>query len=115
MLSWFLLALSLAGCAVISSNRSTTHSGQQVPEEMLARLEVGETTRDWVVATLGEPTSTARVDADTEVLRYTSKRIEHQRSGLLLVLSTRSEHEEKQTVYLEFHKNVLKRYWRATE
>ena len=111
------LALLLAvgpGCTVISSNSTTSHSGTKVADETIAQLEVGKTTKEWVIATLGAPTSSSSVNDKTEILRYTATRTKKTHSGLLLVLNTDDETETKETLYLEFQDGVLKRYWKST-
>ncbi|MBN2507207.1 MAG: outer membrane protein assembly factor BamE [Verrucomicrobia bacterium] len=113
ILTLLLMAVS-PGCTVISSNSSTSHSGTQVPEETIAQLEVGKTTKEWVIATLGAPTSASSVNEKTEVLRYTSTRTRKTHSGLLLVLSANNQTVTKETLYLEFQEAVLKRYWKST-
>ena len=114
---WFALGLLLAAgtaCTVISSSSSTTRSGTQVSEETLTQLELGKTSKEWLIATLGPPTSASHVNGNTEILKYASTRKKKTRSGLILVVNTDSESEEKETVYFEFTDGILKRYWKAT-
>jgi outer membrane protein assembly factor BamE (lipoprotein component of BamABCDE complex) len=111
------LALVLAvgpGCTVISSNTSTSQSGPLVSEETIAQLEVGKTTKEWVVATLGTPSSSSSVSEKNEILKYTSTRTKKTHSGLLVVLDAKNETQTKETLYLEFQDGVLKRYWKST-
>lgn len=109
------LLLSLASaCTVIHTSSNTHQSGVNISNETLAQLEVGKTTKSWVVATLGPPSSLTTVDDKTEILKYTSTRTRKTNHGFLLVIDTKSESEEKETVFLEFQTGVLKRYWKET-
>ena len=103
-----------SACTVISSNSTTHHSGVSVSDETLAQLETGKTTKGWVVATLGPPTSATSVNEKTEILKYTSIRTRKSSSGFILVISAHNENEEKETVFLEFQDGILQRYWKET-
>ncbi len=113
IVSLAILLVASPGCTVISSNSTTTQSGTKVSDETLVQLELGKTTKDWLIATLGAPTSATQVDEHTEILKYTSSRTTKQSGGLIVVLHANSETKEKETVYFEIHDGVLKRYWKA--
>lgn len=60
--SYFVFGLAftsalLSGCAVINSHSETKTYGTHVSQVTLDQVEVGRTTEDWVVATLGHPAS----------------------------------------------------------
>ena len=65
-----ILALSLQACAPIYRNH-----GYVPPESALAQLQVGQDTRDSVVAAVGRPTTTALVGDQT--LYYVQSRFRH--------------------------------------
>ncbi len=103
-----------SGCSVIHSHSTTKMMGKQVSDDTLARIEVGVTSEDWVVATLGEPTSREKVNDSTTIMKYASKKIRSANSTLLFVFDTSSKKEEKRTVYFEFRNGILDRYWEET-
>ena len=108
------LLLIGSGCSVIHSHTTTKHYGKQISDETLARIEVGRTTLDWLVATLGEPTSRREVDDATTILKYASKRISNSSATLLFVFDTSSKSEEKKILFFEFHDGILHSYWEET-
>jgi hypothetical protein len=69
------LSLSLAGCAVINSNSSTSVSGTKVSERALNHVVVGETTEEQLIDLLGAPTRTLEVEKGVlYVYEYTEHR-----------------------------------------
>jgi outer membrane protein assembly factor BamE (lipoprotein component of BamABCDE complex) len=104
-----------SGCTIIDSRSETTYSGTQVSDVTMAQLEVGTTTKKWVIATLGAPTSASQVDARTELLKYTATRTTDRHAGMIVILNSRQKTEERETVYLEFEDQVLRRYWKADD
>ncbi len=115
LLSLLLSSLLLGtGCSVIHSHSTTKVMGKQVSDQTLARVEVGKTSKDWILATLGEPTASEIVDESTSILKYASKRIKSSNSTLLFVFDTSSKREEKRTIYFEFKDGILDRYWEET-
>jgi outer membrane protein assembly factor BamE (lipoprotein component of BamABCDE complex) len=90
-------------------------SGHAVSDVTLAQMEVGKTTKSWVVATLGAPTSVSQVDDNTELLRYTATRTTEREAGMIVVVASKQKTQKRETVYLEFKDGVLERYWKAEE
>lgn len=103
--------VTLSGCAVINSHSETKTYGTLVSEESLSRIAPGETTAEWLVATLGTPASREQVDDQVEVLKYSSRHLTKINSELLFVLDTSSKREVRRTVFFECAKGVLTRYW----
>ena len=71
---------------------------------------VGETTKSWLVSTLGVPDGASAIE-EGEVLTYASKRIIKRHGHVLFVLNTSSEKVESETYFFEFREGVLRRYW----
>jgi len=82
-----------------------------VSGESLAQVAVGETTAEWLIATLGEPARREVVDSQSEIFRYSSSQLAKIDSELLFVLDTSSRREVKRTVFFECLDGVLVRYW----
>jgi len=102
------------GC-LVSNNSQTTRSGKEVTEPTLAQLEIGETTRAWVEATLGVPSSSRVVDEQTEIISYTATRTTKKQSSLIFIFKSNKETDDRETVFLEFKESVLNRYWESSE
>ena len=60
------------GCAEINSHSETRTSGTHVSESTLDQVEVGRTTAEWVVATLGHPASEREIEGG-RLLKYSSR------------------------------------------
>tara|TARA_B110000305_G_scaffold198595_1_gene224830 strand:+ start:5109 stop:5516 length:408 start_codon:yes stop_codon:yes gene_type:complete len=98
------------GCAVINSHSETRTSGTHVSESTLDQVEVGRTTAEWVVATLGHPASEREIEGG-RLLKYSSRQFTKINSELLFVIDTSSRKEVSRTVFFEFHAGVLSRFW----
>ncbi|MFX3681298.1 MAG: hypothetical protein ACN6I3_00080 [bacterium] len=103
--------VSFSGCAVINSHSETKSYGTLVTNESLAQVQPGNTTADWLIATLGVPASRELVDDQVEVLKYSSRQLTKIKSELLFVLDTSSKREVHRTVFLECTEGVLTRFW----
>lgn len=104
--------LPLAGCLVTSSNK-VEESGIRVSENTLANVEVGRTSGDWLVATLGEPTSRTVV-ADrpgVEIWRYEHVRTERSAGAVFLIFGGSSSKTESSRVFFELEHGVVRRTW----
>jgi outer membrane protein assembly factor BamE (lipoprotein component of BamABCDE complex) len=116
-MAWSFLGILLlgGGCTIIHSRSETRYAGTQVSDVTMARLEIGKTTKAWVIATLGAPTTVSQVDDRTELLKYTATRTTDRHAGMILIINSREKTEERETVYLEFRDEVLRRYWKADD
>ena len=114
-LSFLGIILLGSGCRIIETRSETTYSGTQVSDVTMAQLEIGKTTKKWVIATLGAPTSASQVDDRTELLKYTATRTTDRHAGMIVIIKSRLRTEERETIYLEFKDEVLSRYWKADD
>ncbi|MBL0922522.1 MAG: hypothetical protein IBJ10_10395 [Phycisphaerales bacterium] len=106
-----LVLATLAGC-LASGNSSTTVSGRYVGPETISRIEPGVTTREWVQATLGEPTSrTALSDGRTEVWRWEHRSVSSSRATALLLVRGSNRHERVGAAIVEIVDGVVTRAW----
>lgn len=79
--------------------------------ETLAMINVGETTKSWLVSALGMPDEADSIE-NGKIPLYSSKRITKRSGHLLFVIDSSSEKVEKETYYFEFREGLLRRYWR---
>jgi hypothetical protein len=99
---------ALSGCA-----SSQTETGIRIGDETLKQFEAGVTTRAWLVAVLGPPTSEAPVEGipNTFVYRYSTG----SRASGLSSLLTGGGSATSATTYFIITDNVVTRYWADRE
>ncbi len=102
---------TFSGCAVVSNHSHSKIEGTKVSSETLSRIEIGETSKSWLISALGAPDSANGIE-EGELLKYTSSRITKRHGHLLFVIDSSSERIEKETYYFEFKDGVLRRYWK---
>lgn len=108
----FLLAAACAGasgCIIAVSNRAT-RSGTVVPQSIRDQIVPGETTKDWVIETLGTPTSAYERSDGTEVLKYKSSRMVKARVAILLLLAVSDTEEEECVVTFEIRDGIVQQF-----
>ena len=102
------------GCAIVSHHSHTTSgSGRHAPgESTLEQISPGETTKEWILHTLGRPTTEKKLGEGAEVLRYEYTETVRSEFGLLFVIDIDSSTEERENLYIELQDGVVERYWR---
>lgn len=102
-----------SGCLLTTSN-SVKESGVEIGESTLAQIEVGKTTEPWLLATLGEPSSRAKVagEQDVAIFGYNHQVVKASKGKLFLLFSGKSEKVEKADTYFEITDGVVTKYWR---
>jgi len=108
-----LLALVMTGAGCLAmSNSSTATQGRRISQASLEQVVAGETTRDWLIATFGEPTSTTKLPEGSEVLRY--EYTETSSSSLCLFVlfgGSENKQETRSAAYFELKDGVVQRRW----
>lgn len=99
-----------SGCLLTSSN-TTSVSGVKVGAATLRQVEIGKTTENWLVATLGPPTTRTTVRGDLEILGYNHEVEKKSRGSVFLLFSGRSQKVDKSTTFFELNEGVVTRYW----
>lgn len=108
----FLLTGTLVGC--ISSHSDVTYGakGPAIRSDTLRQIKCGQTTKDWVLAVLGEPTRCARTSDDTEVLTYEyTKKIDSDLS-FFIFFNADDRREERAIYVFEIEDGIVAKYWR---
>ncbi len=103
--------VGLTGCSVMSNHSHSRTEGTKVSSETISRIQIGETTKSWLISALGVPDSSNGIE-DGELLKYTSSRITKRHGHLLFIIDSSSERIEKETFFFEFRDGVLSRYWK---
>lgn len=89
------------------------YEGVHISDALLERVETGETTEDWVLAVLGEPTSKATLKDGSEIWKWSYKPTAQQASLLSLWGGTEKEPRlQPSTAYLQLRDGVVVEKWR---
>jgi outer membrane protein assembly factor BamE (lipoprotein component of BamABCDE complex) len=102
--------LPLAGCLVWNSDVSYGEKGAPLSGETLDQIQSGETTKDWVIVTLGEPSEQSTLPSGAEILKYRYSRSQ-ENNVVLPFFIINDEKKNEQTVYFEISDGVVQRYW----
>lgn len=103
------LVAGMTGC-IHGSSRSS-ESGVLVGPRTFERIVPGQTTQDWVRATLGEPNRRSSYADGKELWVYTYSRHEESRGSFLLIIGGRDESEEHESTFIEFADGVVSEAW----
>ncbi len=106
--------LPLAGCVVYSGDVKYGEKGKAPTARTLDRVEPGTTTKDWVVATLGDPSRQSTTKDGTELLEYQYSRRKDNSFVFCPFVFINDEGEDKQTLYFEIENGVVKNFWKET-
>ncbi len=107
-----MILLPLAGCLVSSSSK-VSRSGNYIPESTFDRIEPNKTSAAWVKATLGEPSSTSKLDGTAEVWKWSYTEKKTGSGTLLFIFAGHNEDEKTHTAYVEIKDGVVTKKWRA--
>ena len=101
-----------AGCLVVSGS-SIEESGIRVTDSTFKQVQIGETTSDWLVATLGDPTTRTPVSdvPHVEILKYEYTERTSKGGAVFLIFAGGSEKTRTRTTYFEVTDGVVSRYW----
>ena len=106
--------LPLAGCIVYSGDTRYGDKGKAPTDRTLDQIQTGTTTRDWVLATLGEPSRQSTTKEGVEVLEYEYSRKKDNSFVFCPFVFINDEGEEKQTLYFEVANGVVTKFWKET-
>ena len=99
------------GCLVTSESHQN-RSGNYVSDATFNQIKPGQTTEQWVRATLGVPNSETAIEDDGKLLKwsYTER---HESSGaVFLIFGGHHENETTHVAYVEIHHGVVTKAWR---
>jgi hypothetical protein len=104
--------MAISGC--LMKHRSHTYersTGSPILKSDLDQVELGVTTKDWVLDTFGPPTRVRNFKDDSEILIYErSERTEHEFS-FFLIFSSESSEVTKETLSFEIRDGIVRKYW----
>ncbi len=109
--SLVVMNLLIAGCVVVQTDEHYTG----VDNKMLKEVKCGQTTKDWIVATFGEPSEQCMTDRGTEVLRYKcTRKKDNQFVMFPPPIVIKDDGQAVHVVAFELKDGVVKRYWKET-
>jgi hypothetical protein len=109
-----LAAMTLAGCISSHSDVQYGAKGPAVGSATLRQVKCGETTKDWLLTVLGEPSRATQGANGSEVLAYEyTKTIDSDVS--FCVFFDADDRREERTVYVfELEDGIVTRYWKES-
>ena len=109
---WVPMAVMLVlmgGCVVCQVDEQYTG----VEDKMLKEIECGQTTREWLVDTFGEPTEELVTDEGSEILRYKCvKKKDNQFVMFPPPIVIKDDKQVEHFVAFEVRDGVVQRYWK---
>jgi outer membrane protein assembly factor BamE (lipoprotein component of BamABCDE complex) len=106
-------AIAMAGC-LVSSQSHESFTGTQVSESTFGQIRTGVTTRQWVEATLGQPTMKTTLDDGGEVWKWSYSKVKQSSGAILFVFGGSSTTTTGGAAYVEFGPDgIVRRAWRA--
>ena len=108
-----LMVAGNSGCVMSLSSFKNT-SGSTVSPDILIQIKEGETTKDWLIDHLGQPTATEDRGGGREDLTYeaVTRVVEH--FSVLLLLSSENSVERVEQWVFELENDVVHRHHRNT-
>lgn len=104
--------MAASGCLVVSGN-STYETGTAITQSTLQRIEVGQTTEQWILATLGQPSDRIKIEGqpDMQILKY--QHTIHESSGgtVLFLFAGHEDKTRKSVVFIEITDGIVSDYW----
>ncbi len=101
--------LAMGGC--FSAQSSKTHTGAMVGKETLKKVELGKTTKQWLITVLGEPTASSETPDGAEILKYESvEEVSNNTDTSFLGRATETI-KTRRTHYFEIREGIVQRYW----
>jgi len=106
------LGLVLSGCISGSSDVRYGPKGPAVGHETIKQIEIGQTSKEWVLGTFGAPTSETTTPEGTEILKYVYTKKVDSDLDVFLFLDFDEQHEYRTTFYFEIADGVVTKFWK---
>ncbi|MCP4592494.1 MAG: outer membrane protein assembly factor BamE [bacterium] len=107
-----LLGVVLSGCISGRSDVSYGPKGPAVGAETLRQIKVGCTSKEWVLGTLGTPSSETATPEGTEILKYVYTKKVDSNLDAFLFLDFDDKREERTTYYFEVTNGTVTKFWK---
>jgi hypothetical protein len=104
------LAAGAVGCVVQRIERKAAGQGVHPPTRVLEAIQEGETTREWVIKTLGLPLTRRMREDGREVLTYSFVEIEERKTDVLFLIHTGGQRTHVLELTFEIENGVVVRF-----
>jgi outer membrane protein assembly factor BamE (lipoprotein component of BamABCDE complex) len=101
----------LSGC-LINTHSQTEFSGRYIGAETMAQIEPGKTKEDFIVATLGTPTSKTTLGDGSQVWKYEYRKRTSGSGSVFLLLNSSNSTDKEGAVYVLLKEGVVQKAWR---
>ena len=103
------MSVLMGGCVVCQVDEQYTG----VEDKMLREIECGQTSRDWLVDTFGEPTEELVTDEGSEILRYKCVRKKDNQFVMFPPpIVIKDDKQVEHFVAFEVRDGIVQRYWK---
>ena len=106
------LMLPLTGCLITSRNHEDL-TGTEVNDATFNRIEPGTTTRQWILGTLGQPTTQTTLEDGSELWKWSFARTRSSSGSLLFVFGGSSSTVSSGSAYVQMKDGVVTKAWRT--
>ena len=106
------LLLAGNGC-LVTSNAQEQRSGNYIADSTFDQIRPHETTAAWVEATLGKPTSIAKLDDGTEIWKYTYSVRKESSGSVFLIFGGSNANEVDHTAFVQIKDGLVAKAWRT--
>lgn len=103
--------VAMPGC-LASGHSSVRAEGRYIGPDTINKIEPGVTTREWVAAVLGEPTTRTTLTDGSEIWKWSSKKVTRSSGSLFLVFRGSERDVIERTVYVELDGDLVSRVWK---
>lgn len=104
-----LVVTSVLVVSCMVSDENVHYTG--IDDEMLKQIKPGETTRDWLVSELGEPTEQSMTEDGIEILRYKCTKTTEKEFVLIPpVIVTSDQKTAEHVIAFEVKDGIVQRY-----
>jgi hypothetical protein len=109
---YLVIFLVVGGC--ISGRTDVTYgtNGPAVSSRTLKMVKIGETSKEWLYGTLGDPTNESRTPDGTEILRYEYNKKVDSSFEINPFLDLDDKKEVRTVYYFELKDGVVTRFWK---
>ncbi len=112
VVAYVLIGAFLSGCISGRSDVSYGPKGPAVGPETTRQIEIGSTSKEWVLGTFGAPSTETATPEGTEILKYVYTKKVDSDFDAFLFLSFDDEREERTVYYFEIKDGIVTRFWK---
>jgi outer membrane protein assembly factor BamE (lipoprotein component of BamABCDE complex) len=105
-------SIGIAGC-LVTSDSNQTRTGNYISDTTFDQIQPGKTTAGWVQATLGKPSSVAKVDDGSEIWKYAYTERKESSGGVFLIFGGHNANETTHTAFVQIKDGIVTKAWRG--